>query len=254
MRNAVRWGCAAIGVLIIGAACTKETSLDSAAGPSVVPSPATVMSVAVSGATSLFQQGQTAQLTATATLSNGLTENRTSSATWSSSASGVVQVSASGLMTAQGEGNATVTAAVGSARGTLNVTVKYGFRTPDPPPGQRLPKPDEYAIVSQVAAQYPNELRNSCQPPDGNGTWDFMNIVVDRLREKDLRWGFNGKLGDPNNPATDEVAYHYGAGAELNSTEVYTFDVVGGRCGPNPGPAWFDISDRPGIWITRGRF
>lgn len=252
MRNAVRWGSAAVGVLMLSAACTKETSLDSAAGPSVVPSPATVMSVAVSGATSFYQQGQTAQLTAMATLSNGLTENRTSSATWSSSASGVVQVSSSGLITAQGEGSATVTAAVGSARGTLNVTVKYGFRTPDPPAGQRLPKPDESALVRQVAAQYPNELRNSCQT--AGGTWDFMNILVDRLREKDLRWGFNGKLGDPNNPALDEVAYHYGAGAELNSTEVYSFDVIGGHCGAAPGASWFDISDRPGIWITRGRF
>ena len=39
-----------------------------------------------------------------------------------------------------------------------------GGRTPDPAPGQQLPNPSYgAAVVQQVAAQYPNALRNSCQ-------------------------------------------------------------------------------------------
>lgn len=251
MRRVTSWGCAALGLLVVGAGCTKETTL-STTGPSLVQTPASVTSVTVSGSASFYQRGQTAQLTATANLSNGFTEDRTSAATWSSDNASVASVSSSGLVTVGDEGTATITATIGSARGTLGVTVKFGFRTPDPAPGERLPKPDAYAVVREVAAQYPNELTNSCQAT--GGTWDFMDRLVDRLRTIDLRWGYNGKLGDRNNVAFDEVAYHYGAGPELNSTEVYTFDVIGGHCGTSPGPVWFDISDRAGIWLTRGRF
>jgi hypothetical protein len=192
-------------------------------------------------------------MTATASLSNGLSEDRTSSATWQSSNTSVATVSASGLVTAQVEGEATISATVGGVRGSRAVTVKYGFRTPDPPPGQRLPMPPNmFAIVQEVRNQYPAEFLNSCQ--EFGGSWDFMDRLVDRLRTIDLRFGYNGKLGDPNNPAADEVAYHHGAGPEANSTEVYTWDVIGGRCGPNPTPGWLDISGNAGIWISRGRF
>ena len=130
-----------------------------------------------------------------------------------------------------------------------------GGRTPDPPPGQQLPVPNMSAVVNQVAAQYPNALRNSCQ--DQGGTWEFMDRLVDALRQHDSRWGYNGKRGNANDPSQDVVAYHWGRGPDQGSPDVYAFDVIGGHCGSNPTPAWLNITDPNGsgsAWTGRGRF
>jgi hypothetical protein len=131
-----------------------------------------------------------------------------------------------------------------------------GGRTPDPAPGQQLPNPSYgAAVVQQVAAQYPNALRNSCQ--DQGGTWEFLDRVVDALRQHDSRWGYNGKRGNQNDPSHDVIAYHWGRGADQNSPNVYAFDIIGGHCGPNPNAMWLDITDPNGsgsAWTGRGRF
>jgi hypothetical protein len=131
-----------------------------------------------------------------------------------------------------------------------------GGRTPDPAPGQQLPIPSYgAAVVQQVAAQYPNALRNSCQ--DLGGTWEFMDRVVDALRQHDSRWGYNGKRGNQNDPSHDVVAYHWGRGTDQNSPNVYAFDIIGGHCGPTPSAMWLDITDPNGAgsaWTGRGRF
>jgi hypothetical protein len=117
-----------------------------------------------------------------------------------------------------------------------------GGRTPDPPPGQRLPLPDMSHVVQQVAAARPHYLRNSCQ--DGGGTWDFMDLLVRTLRTYDTRWGYNCKRGNCQDISHDVVDYHWGAGPSEGSREVYTIDVIGGHCGSNPQPAW--INTQPG--------
>jgi hypothetical protein len=134
-----------------------------------------------------------------------------------------------------------------------------GGRTPDPPGGQRLPLPGYGdSVVHAVAAALPGALQNSCQ--SHGGSWQFLDAIVDALRTHDTRWGYNGKRGNAGDPSHDVVTYHYGAGASHNSTEVYIIDVVGGHCGPNPSPAWIDVTGATasqgtiGRWITRGRF
>jgi hypothetical protein len=133
-----------------------------------------------------------------------------------------------------------------------------GNRTPDPPSGQRLPLPNMAHIVEEVARDYPSALRNSCQ--DRGGTWEFMDRLVDRLRQYDTRWGYNGKRGNTGDPSQDVVDYHYGRGADEGSTEVYIIDIMGGHCGSNPTPAWIDQTQVTanagtiGRWTGRGRF
>ena len=61
--------------------------------------------------------GQTQQLTATVQDQNGATMNG-ASVTWSTSATSVATVSASGLVTAVANGTATITATAGSGNGT----------------------------------------------------------------------------------------------------------------------------------------
>ena len=155
------------------------------------------------------------------------------------------------------------------------------FTTPDPPaappagggggvpsgvplgPGGRAPAggpiPSYGAgVVQAVARANPGALANSCQ--SHGGSWQFMDQVVDTLRTYDTRWGYNGKRGNVNDPSHDAIAYNYGGGADQGSTEVYIIDIVGGHCGPSPGPAWNDVTGATlqggtiGRWTSRGRF
>lgn len=127
-----------------------------------------------------------------------------------------------------------------------------GFRTPDPPAGQRLPLPNMAGVVVQIASENPGDLRNSCQ--DQGGTWTFMDKLVDRLQSIDLRWGYNGKRGNSNDPSHDIVDYHYGAGPSEGSTQVYIMDTIGGHCGSNPTPIWGNQTELTINSGTVGRF
>jgi hypothetical protein len=238
--------------LVVAAACGDT---EAPAGPPTpaTPSPARIVGVEVSGGTTLFQRGQTQQLTARATMSNGFVQDRSSSAQWQSSNGSVVSVSSSGVATAGDEGEATVTATVDGQRGTTIVGVRYGARTPDPPPGGRIPKPNEADYVASLMRSRPDLLARSCQ--DAGGTWELMDFIVDRLRQdKDLRWGYNGRRGDVTFPARDEIAYHWGSGPDELSRDTYAFDIIIGHCGPSPGPGWIDQSELGTVWLSRGRF
>jgi hypothetical protein len=99
-----------IGMLAIATA----TGLDAcgggggSGGGSMVPT-LTVSSVAVTGNLTLTQ-GQTSQLIATATLSNGTSQDVTAMSTWTSSQPAVASVSSGGLVTAVSVGSANITA------------------------------------------------------------------------------------------------------------------------------------------------
>ena len=154
------------------------------------------------------------------------------------------------------EGEATISATVNEARGTLRIRVQFAFRTPDPPAGQRIPKPDESAFIRQLFGERPDLVARSCQPESGGtGTWEFMDFVVERLRStKDTRWGYHGRRGLASDPARDEIGYHWGSGPDENSRDTYAWDIMSGHCGPTPGPAWIDVTDLGVIWLSRGKF
>jgi hypothetical protein len=131
-----------------------------------------------------------------------------------------------------------------------------GPRTPDPPPGARLPEPNGLPIVEAVARQYPHFLLRSCQ--EHGGTWDFMDTLVDTLRRTDTRYGYIWKRGVVGDPLMDVVGYNWSSEPDEGTRNVYTFDVIGGHCGPNPTPTW--VNTQPGggpgqsVWTGRGRF
>jgi len=125
-----------------------------------------------------------------------------------------------------------------------------GGRTADPPPGQKLPLPDESALIRAVAAEFPESLDNSCI--EDGGSWDFMDEVVRRLRLKDTRWAWNCKRGDCNHISVDVVDYHYGAGQSEGSDDVYIIDVILAVCptGSGAAPAWINQTGLgAGAWI-----
>ena len=241
-----------VPALFLGLASCNDTATPSGPTTPIVISPARVVSVAVSGTGTFYQRGQTQQLRAVATLSNGFTEDRSATARWASDNSAVASVSSTGVVTAGNEGEASISATVEDHRGATTVRVRYGNRTPDPAPGQRLPAPDGSDVVRQVFAERADLVGRSCQ--DEGGTWELLDEIVDRLRLRDLRWGYNGRRGDPAFPGRDEVAYHFGAGSSEGSRDAYAFDVISGHCGPAPTPSWQDVTALGTIWITRGRF
>jgi hypothetical protein len=118
--------------------------------------------------------------------------------------------------------------------------VLEGFRTPDPPPGTRLGLPNASGIVNDEYNKNFSDWQNSCQERQGQRGWVWLDKLVDRLRTTDLRWGYNGKRGNPNDPSQDVIDYHYGAGGSQFSTQVYIIDVMFGHCGGSPGPTWID--------------
>jgi hypothetical protein len=132
--------------------------------------------------------------------------------------------------------------------------VTTGYRTPDPPPGQRLPLPNEFALVNDEYNRNYDDWQHSCQEHYGERGWIWIDKLIDRLRTKDLRWGYNGKRGNPNDPSQDIVDYHYGAGDSQNNTQVYIIDVLFQHCGNSPSPAWIDQTAATAASNTIGRW
>ena len=118
--------------------------------------------------------------------------------------------------------------------------------------------------MQQASAARPELLAQSC--PGGvkyrNNPW--LDYIVDRLRTVlDTRWGYNKKPtrtpadngGLPVIAAGDEVAYHYGAGADEGSADVYLIDILEGHCGPTPRVTYRVFTgEEPGVWTGVERF
>jgi hypothetical protein len=146
-------------------------------------------------------------------------------------------------------------AVAGSFQSSLPGSGVYtGFRTPDPAPGTRLPLPNESGLVNDEYNRNFNDWQNSCQERQGERGWVWLDKLIDRLRTKDLRWGYNGKRGNLNDLSLDIVDYHYGAGDSFNSTQVYIVDVLFSHCGNSPSPAWIDQTGVTAASNTIGRW
>src|SRR5262245_26593937 len=96
--------------------------LTPACGNKSGPSP-TVNSVAISGTGALTTIGQTAQLSASATLSDGTVQDVTGKATWQSDNPAVVLVTPAGVITGVNFGSTTVKATYQSVTGQLTSTL-----------------------------------------------------------------------------------------------------------------------------------
>lgn len=249
---------------LTGAACNSSSS--STATPTAPSSgPATLAGIITSGTQRLTEAGATAQYTATATFSDGTSQDVTRSATWNSSASNVATVSAQGLVTARTSGLTIISAVYNGQTGTRGLTVdvpSIGPRTPDPAPGQRLSLPDVQGFIAAANAARPDLISQSCDRGIKYVPNPWLNYIIDQLRTQDTRWGYNAKPtktaadnnGVPVVSAGDEIAYHYSAGPDEGSTEVYLIDILESHCG-TPRLTWRVFTgEEPGRWTGAGRF
>lgn len=96
----------------------------STSSPTPTPTPvASLTTITVAPGSSSIALGATQQFSAKGTYSDGSTKDLTSVATWTSSATDIVTISASGLATSKTQGNVTVTAASGGVSGSATATV-----------------------------------------------------------------------------------------------------------------------------------
>ncbi|HTC87348.1 MAG TPA: Ig-like domain-containing protein [Bryobacteraceae bacterium] len=97
-----------------GSLCGSTTA--SVAAPALV-------SIAVSPAAGSIPAGTSQQYTATGTYTDGTTQNLTSAAVWTSSATGIATINSAGLATSSTPGGTTIEATVGSIQGSTPLTV-----------------------------------------------------------------------------------------------------------------------------------
>ncbi len=116
---------ARVGVLL-GLTALMSAACDSTKPPTPsapIQTTPTVTAVSISGLPAAFVVGESVQLTAFAILPDGTKLDATATANWTSSAPAVATVSATGLLTVTGIGDADVSATVQNVRGTAHVAV-----------------------------------------------------------------------------------------------------------------------------------
>ncbi|HXI32501.1 MAG TPA: IPT/TIG domain-containing protein [Gemmatimonadales bacterium] len=106
--------------------------------------------IAVTPATLTLQIGQTQQLTATATMSDGTQHDVTGLASWSSANGAAATVTASGLVRGQYHGKSAVTATLSGVSGSSLVTVVVDQSIP-PDPVSVAPQPDPSVAFATLA-------------------------------------------------------------------------------------------------------
>lgn len=116
----------------------------------------TVTSIAVAGVTTLSGVGQTAQLTATATLSDGTTQNVTALATWASSNTAIATVSSGGLVTAVTSGSVTITATYQGKSSTATITLSFSTSTGNTMTATIDGVPFSSIVVTTIKTPIPN--------------------------------------------------------------------------------------------------
>lgn len=106
-----------------GGVSVKDSASGLSATATLVVSQAVLESVVVGSGTLSLAEGLNSQVTLTGTYSDGTRSSNLSGVTWSSSDAGKVNVANNGLVSAQAQGSAVVTARVGDVSGQLAVTV-----------------------------------------------------------------------------------------------------------------------------------
>ncbi|MPZ52970.1 MAG: PKD domain-containing protein [Acidimicrobiia bacterium] len=138
-----------------------------------------IESLAISPAEASLVPGATQQLIATATFTDDTTADVTGDANWSTADMGVATVDANGLVTAQSEGTAEITAQYGPETATAVITVSEDAEPPttEPPPttlpppeeGQRFDDvPTDYLFYDDIAWLAEEGITFGCNPPENS--------------------------------------------------------------------------------------
>jgi hypothetical protein len=143
----------------------------------------------------------------------------------------------------------------------FNYTAAPAPPPPPPPPPPSLPNME--AQIRQWTNERPDLFARQCEAGVKYVNSPWQDYIVDRLRQIDPRWGYNGKPtrtaadngGRPVVAAGDELAYFYGTGNPQGSFDVYLVDMLFNHCGTTPSLTWRVFTgEEPGFWTGAGRF
>jgi hypothetical protein len=107
----------------IGSASISALYKSVSGSSTLTVAPPDLVSIAVTPQSPSLTPNHSVQLSASGTFTDGTTQDLSSMVTWSSTATGVLTINATGLSTAKSPGAATITASEGSISGSATVTV-----------------------------------------------------------------------------------------------------------------------------------
>jgi hypothetical protein len=202
-----------------------------------------VASIAVSPSTATLTLGQSAQFTATAHNAFGASLSA-ASAVWSSSNTSIVTVSAAGIGTAVGAGQATLVATIGSVRGVAQITVT-GSKV--------VTNPGAVADLAIVSIADTTATVSFTQVTDGSGSPASYEI---RFAAAPISWGTasTAARGSCASPIKGTAI-----GAKLSCTingltpsTAYNFQIVPFRGTLNINAVFGALSNAPAASTTLG--
>jgi 6-phosphogluconolactonase (cycloisomerase 2 family) len=132
LTNAVTWSASSAATInVSGLATTVAQGVSTITATvnaikgttTLMVTPPTLVSIAVTPANPSISAGSSEQFTATGTYTDGSTQNLTSTASWSSSATNFVTINATGLAAAVAPGTTTIEATSGAINGSTTLTV-----------------------------------------------------------------------------------------------------------------------------------
>lgn len=138
---------------------------------------------------------------------------------------------------------------------TIIITALAALLLHAPPAAAQIP--NAQGTLEQVAAQYPQQF--ACAHTGAGCSWDWIKLAACALRSEDIRWGLNGKRGNPNDLSMDVVAWR-GSGTAVdvvNGGAMEIIDVIGGAGGPSPRIVWGVAPGGPGdrgTWVDPAPF
>lgn len=152
----------------VSVSCGSEATAP--AGPAV-----TITGVTIAAASAFTGVGQQIQFTATATKSDGTTENVTASSTWQSTNSNVLSIAPSGVATSVSEGDVQVKATYQLVSGvsSVNISVQWVLK------GRILATADGSAVTTGIAIAA-NGVQSSSYGPDGSYTLQGPGVPVSK--------------------------------------------------------------------------
>jgi hypothetical protein len=140
-------------------------------------------------------------------------------------------------------------------------------RVADPEPGTVLGMPDVAALMARIHNENPGLINQSCPNNRKYENNPWQDRIIDRLRQFDTRFGYNGKPtktpadngGFPVIAAGDELTFFAGAGPAQGSHAVYAIVMLFSHCaGPTDNPPqiyWRDFTGlEDAFWTGAGRF
>ncbi len=148
----------------------------------------TLTSMAVTAAASSVPAGQTTQLAASGTYSDGSGKDLTASAAWSSADASIASVSSAGLVTGVKAGTVVITATSGTVSGTITISVSAASPT--------LTSLAVTAAASSVSAGQTTQLAASGTYSDGSSkdltasaVWSSSDTTIATVSTSDLLTG-----------------------------------------------------------------